>query len=148
VSPVQVVRQAVPEAHFRCPSQLRGALSLQTDAPLHDPGGVSVLPEQVAEPQAVPTLSTRQAPPPVQVPSVPHSLTLSTAHSLSGSSCSGMATQRPDSLSVLALLQATQVPVHALSQQTPSTQWSERHSPPSLHSTPSTFLFAQTWSAQ
>jgi hypothetical protein len=120
---VQVVAQVVAEAHSMLFEQGPGLPAAQVPLPLHWPRGVNVpSPEHEALPQAVPVTWKRQAPTPSHVPSRPHALFVSTAHSASGSVPALTARHRPSLAPVFVVEHAWHVPVHALSQHTPSTQ--------------------------
>jgi hypothetical protein len=92
-------------------------------------GGV---PPQVWLPHTVPDARWRHelevVPWPLQVPSFPQLLLVSTKQSPSGFVPAATGLHKPFVLLVFALEQAMQSPVQALSQQKPSTQWPLAHS--------------------
>src|SRR5262245_32326561 len=93
----------------------------------------SVVPLHIAGAHSVPAAYLRQAPWPSHIPSRLQLLTGSVAHSLSGSSLSGTSVQVP---TLPAMSHALQVPVQAVSQQTPSTQMPDSHCVRELHFCP------------
>jgi hypothetical protein len=126
---VQVVAQVVVEAQSMFPEQGPDVVAaIHVPLPLHFPVGVRVPLLQDECPQAVPVTCKRQAPRPSQVPSRPHSLEVSTEHSVSGSVPAETGRQRPLEAPVLAEEQAMQEPVQAFSQQKPSAHVPETHS--------------------
>jgi hypothetical protein len=118
--PVQVLRQ--PEAVQ--PYEPQDELLAGAQVPLPSQAGAAAnLPaSHDAVPQVVPAMRLRQAPAPSQVPSLPQPLGMSAVQSVSGSSPAGTDAQVPSAFLFLAALHATQVPLHSLLQQTPSTQ--------------------------
>ena len=100
---------------------------MHVPAPSQRPASICVDPVQLCEPQARPGAYSRQAPAPLQEPSVPQLDAPESAHWLSGSVLAGIAVQAPR-LPVRA--QDVQIPVHGPAQQTP---WAQN---PLLHSVP------------
>ncbi len=82
---------------------------------------------QEAPTQMVPTGYVRQAPAPLQLPSVPQLATPLSAHWISGSSPAGTLVQVP---TLPVRLQTWQVLEHGLPQQTPCAQMPDAHSAP------------------
>src|SRR5262252_6543749 len=76
----------------------------------------------------MPVAHLRQAPLPSHMPSLPQVDGVACVHSLSGSVPFVTGRQRPSARPVFAFTQALQVPVQAVSQQTPSTHWLLAHS--------------------
>lgn len=72
LSLVQVVTHALADAQAVPPGQARAELGVQVPLPSQLPAGVSVLTEQLAVPHDLVSGCTRQAPLPLQVPSLPH----------------------------------------------------------------------------
>jgi hypothetical protein len=98
----------------------------------HVPALVSVPFLHEAIPQGVPGAVCSQLPLPSQLPSLPHGPFA--AHWLFGACMpAGTLAQVPSALPVRALVQAMHVPVQALLQQTPSTQWPLVHPLSALH---------------
>ncbi len=91
----------------------------QALAALHVAAGVSVDPVQLAPTQVVPAAYLRQAPLPLQEPSVPHVAIPWSAHLFKGSCPDGTDAQVP---AVPASAHDAQVPAHAVEQQTPCWQ--------------------------
>ena len=100
----------------------------QMPAPLQVLAGWAVATEHDAAMHTVPCVHLRQAPPPSHMPSRPQVDVASGAHSSSGSVPPTIERQSPSAAAVLEAEQATQLPVQALSQQTPSTQLPLPHS--------------------
>ena len=98
--------------------------------------GTKPAPEHMAEKQTVPAGCLRQARAPSQVPTLVQVLGWSSEHSLSGSVLSSTGAHRPSSAPVLLRAQASQSPVQALPQQTPSTQAPEAHAAGEAHGWP------------
>jgi hypothetical protein len=84
----------------------------------------------------VPAIQRRHAPAPSHVPSNPQLSVDSCMHSLPGSVPAVTGRHRPSAAPVSAPAHALQPPVHAVSQQTPSTQLPLAHSEPALHTVP------------
>jgi hypothetical protein len=101
----------------------------QVPAPLHVLGGWYVETLHDSPMQAVPAVHLRQAPAPSHMPSWPQVDVACCAHSLSGSVPPMIGRHRPSAAAVFAFEQAAQLPLHADSQQTPSTQEPVLHSP-------------------
>ncbi len=107
-------------AHDRDGGAAQAPLASQADGPVY------TLPVQASPAQAVPGLYLRQAPPPLQRPSVPQLAAPVSLQTLRVSSApSGRLVQRPFDDGSEQLRQA---PPQAESQQTPSTQKLEAHS--------------------
>jgi hypothetical protein len=121
-APLHVLAQESP-VHM-LGAQLRMLPAVQTPAALQVLAAYSVDPVQRPGAHWVPAAYFRQAPLPLQAPSVPQVLTACCSHSLMGSWPSAMGLQAP---AVLAMSQAWQMPVQALLQQIPSTQKPELH---------------------
>jgi len=146
---VQVVAQAVADAHLKLPGQGELVVAgIQVPLPLHLPAGVRVEPLQVAPPHDVVWTCNRQPPAPSQVPSWPQALLVSVAHSLSGSVATLTALHSPLVLPVFALTQAMHRAGQLFSQHTPSTHEPEEHSRPALHVAPFVFFAAHAVPAQ
>jgi hypothetical protein len=94
------------------------------------------VPAQDSATQVLPDCHLRQAPAPSHWPSSPQVETSSAVHSPSGSVPAVTARQRPLAAPVLAFAQALQAPLHADSQQTPSTQLPVVHSTELAHAAP------------
>src|SRR5688572_18211276 len=92
-------------------------------------------------PQGVPSVCSRQAPAPSQPPARPQGAARSAGHSVLGSWASGTGVQLP---TAPGRLQAWQVEVQALPQQTPSTQKLLPHSSAVMQARPMVFLGRQT----
>jgi hypothetical protein len=105
--------------------------------PSQRPASVCVDPVQVWVPQARPGAYRRQAPAPLQEPSVPQVFGPESAHWFSGSVLAGMAVQTPR---VAVSAQDMQMPVHEPAQQTPCWQEPDAHSALAAQSAPITFL--------
>jgi hypothetical protein len=122
VSTLQLVVQALFEHMYGAQPCVGGIGAVQ--APVaHAFAFVSVLLMHEGFWQTVPLAYLRQAPAPSQDPSVPHEPTPESVHSLSGSLPAVMGPQVPSApLPFFTVVQATQVPLHALLQQTPSAQ--------------------------
>lgn len=141
---VHEVAQAVLEAHGRLLGHGAGVPAWHLPAPSQLPRGVLIPPEHETVPQLMPSGWKRHAPPVPQVPSNPHVLLVSRVHSASGSVPVVTSRQYPSATPVFAREHATQVPVHALSQQNPSTQLPDWHWLLPLHAVPMPFLPPQT----
>ena len=89
---------------------------MHVPAPSQRPASICVEPVQLCEPQARPGAYKRQAPAPLQEPSVPQLDAPESAHWFSGSVLAGMAVQAPR---VPARAHDEQIPVHEPAQQTP-----------------------------
>ena len=115
-----------PEAHVPLPSQWLAK--------------TAVFPEQEAPTHVVPAGQSRHAPAPSQLPSAPQVFCVMAVHSLSGSTPAEMNPQAPSRPApFLAVVQAWHVPVHAVSQQTPSAQWPLAQSVSTLQPRPLAF---------
>jgi hypothetical protein len=121
-STVQVVRQA-PVPHTKG-SHRDVVASWQVPVPLHERPDVSVDPVQLGATHGVPATYSRQAPAPLQVPSLAQPAAPASAHWFSGSWPLGTLVHVP---SVPAMAQERQVPVQALPQQIPCSQKPELH---------------------
>jgi hypothetical protein len=110
---------------------------MQVPPPSQRPASVCVEPVQVCVPHARPGAYSRQAPAPLQEPSVPHVFAPESAHWFSGSVFAGMAVQTPR---VAVSAQDMQIPVQEPTQQTPCWQDAEAHSALAVQSAPLTFL--------
>jgi hypothetical protein len=119
---------AVPQVP--APSQVRAGVNVAT---LHD-----------AATQTVPTVYLRHAPRPSHVPSSPHVDNGSAVHSASGSVPPMIALQTPLAWAVFEPAHAMQLPVHAVSQQKPSTQAPVEHCEGSVQAEPWPFTVVQT----
>ncbi|MGB8297794.1 MAG: hypothetical protein WCG85_20425 [Polyangia bacterium] len=120
---VHVVAQVVAEAHNILFGQGPGLPETQVPLPLHWLAGVNVpCPVHDEVLHGVPSTWKRQAPTPSQVPSRPQVLGAAAVHSLSGLVPAFTGRHRPSLAPVFVAEQAWHVPVHALSQHTPSTQ--------------------------
>ncbi len=109
------------------------ARAWQTPAPLQT-SAVAKLESQRVAPQLVPATSRRHAPFPSQVPSRPQLCAASTGQSLRGSLPFATSPQTPSApLPLPAAVQLWQSPLHALLQQTPSTQLPDAQSAALLH---------------
>jgi hypothetical protein len=119
-APAHVVRHAPAE-------QLYGAQLVplaevpQVPVPLQT-CGTTLEPWQIEEPHEVPDAKSWHAPAPSHWPVVPHVEAGCDAHSLSGSVPAAMGAHTPSEEPVLAAVHALHRPVHAVAQQTPSTQ--------------------------
>ncbi len=91
---------------------------------------------QRVRPQGVSTGKREQAPLPSQAPVLPQVLASSAGHSSSGSASAPMGPHTPSAPPVLAPTHASHSPEQSRSQQTPSAQNSEAHSPSSPHASP------------
>jgi hypothetical protein len=131
VSFAQLVAQAAP-AHWYAPHDVV-APGLHVPAPSQVEAACSCAVEQLAAPQTVPAIHLRQAPAPSQLPSVPQLEAAEAVHSLRGL-VPGSANLHVPTLFVA--LQVEQVPLQAVSQQTPSTQWPLPQSLASSHTVP------------
>ena len=109
----------------------------QVPVPLQVRAGVNVVPEQVEAAQVVPVACSRQAPLPLQNPSVPQLAAPWSAHWPSGSWPAGTEVQVP---SVPASAHDLQVPAHVLAQQIPSSHSAELHSAGAAQTAPIGFL--------
>jgi hypothetical protein len=120
-SAVQVVRQAAPAAsHLYFPHGPVVAAP-QTPAPSHARDDVNVDPVQLAAAHDVPMTYFRQAPAPLQVPSLPQVVAAAIGHCVATSGgCPVAIGEHVPTLP--AIEQDMQVPVHALLQQTLLTQ--------------------------
>jgi hypothetical protein len=131
----QLLRHWVPAA-----LQVKGAQAVvlpvgQLPLPSQLAGPVAVPPLQVASRQGVPAGHTRQAPAPLQVPSLPQVFMAVMGHIPLGSGVpAATLVQVPTDPVTVQLLQ---LPVQASLQQTPSTQLFDRHSGPELQLPPS-----------
>jgi hypothetical protein len=114
-------------------AQLRVVPGVQVPFPSQVPARVSVPAVQVGAVQTVPAWYLRQAPAPLQKPSLPQPAAPWSLHWPSGSCPSGTFRQVP---AEPARLHAWHVPVHAALQQTPCAQIPEAHSPPPAHAVP------------
>jgi hypothetical protein len=112
------------------PSQVRAGVNVET---LHD-----------AATQTVPKVYLRHAPLPSQVPSSPQVDAGSAVQSLSGSVPPTIPRQRPLAWAVFELAHAMQPPVHAVSQQKPSTQAPVEHWEGSVQAEPWPCTVVQT----
>lgn len=131
----QVVRQA-PAPHAKG-AQLVAVAVWQVPVPLHVRAGVNVVPAHVAATHCVPAPYSRQAPLPLQAPSVLQAAVPRSAHWFSGSCPAVTLVQVP---TVPASAHDWQVPPQAVPQQTPCAQKPDTHSPPAPHATPVDFL--------
>jgi hypothetical protein len=134
--PEQVVRQSLPLP------QTNGAQgsddpAMQVPTPSQVDASRRVEPVQLPAAQTVPWAYLRQAPAPSHIPSLPQLVAPSSAHSLAGSVPAGTGEQVP---TLPAMLQASQAPMQALSQQTPSAQIPLEHSPGAVQSAPIDFF--------
>ncbi len=116
----------VAASHTRLPGQLAGVTALQVPAPSQVAAGVSVAPVQLAAAHTVPLGQSRQCPAPSQRPSAKQPEAAVAAHWLAtaGAAPAGTGEQVP------ALPESAhdrQVPVQALSQQTPCAQKPDTH---------------------
>src|SRR6185437_12180696 len=110
-------------------AQLVIPLGVHEPAPSHTGALVSVEPEHEGEPQRVPIGYFAHAPLPSQEPFVPQLGAPWSSHSPSGSVPAAMVPQVPSAPPpFLAAVHAWQVPVQAVSQQTPSAQKALWHS--------------------
>jgi hypothetical protein len=105
--------------------------------PSQRPASVTVEPVQVWVVQALPGAYRRQAPEPLQNPSVPQLVAPESAHWFSGSSPAGTAVQTPR---VPVSPHDMQVPVQGLAQQYPCWHEPEAHSALATQMTPLTFF--------
>jgi hypothetical protein len=105
--------------------------------PSQRPASVCVEPVHVCAPHARPGGYSRQAPAPLQDPSVPQLEEPASAHWFSGSMLAGTAVQTPR---LPARAHDVQIPVQAPAQQTPCWHDPEAHSVPAAQSAPFTFL--------
>jgi len=112
------------------PSQVRAGVNVET---LHD-----------AATQIVPTVYFRHPPLPSHVPSSPQVDDGSAVHSLSGSVPPMIPRQSPLAWAVFEPAHAMQPPVHAVSQQKPSTQAPVEHWEGSVQAEPWPFTVVQT----
>jgi len=128
----QVVRQAPLVPHAKG-AQLDDITVWQVPVPLHVRACVNVVPEQVAAAHWVPAAYSRQAPAPLQAPSVLHAVAPRSEHWFSGSAPLGTLVQVP---TVPASAQDWQVAPQAVMQQTPCAQKPEPHSPLAPQATP------------
>jgi hypothetical protein len=113
----QVVPQTAP-AHWYAPHDVV-APALQVPAPSQVEAACSCAFEQLAARHWVPATHLRQAPAPSQVPSVPQLEAAEAVHSLRGLVPGSENLHVP---TLFVALQVWQVPLQAVSQQTPSTQ--------------------------
>ncbi len=111
----------------------------QTPAPSHVRAGVNVDTVHDWPTQVVPASQRRQAPAPSHVPSNPQLSVDSCMHSLPGSVPAVTGRHWPSAAPVIAAAHALQLPVHAVSQHTPSTQLPLAHSEPAAHTVPLVF---------
>jgi len=109
----------------------------QVPVPLQVRAGVNVAPVQLAATQVVPLAYRRQAPPPSQLPSVPHVDEPLSAHWPSGSMPAGTSTHVP---AVAAIPHDRQLPEQAVRQQVPCSQKLLEHSAAAVHAAPFGFL--------
>lgn len=105
----------------------------QVPLPSHAAAGVTVEPLQVAPAHAVPAAYFWQAPLPLQKPLVPQVVAPASLQWASGSCPAGTATQVPTEP---VRLQALQIPVQAVAQQTPCAQNPELQVAPVAHAVP------------
>jgi hypothetical protein len=143
---VQLVRQSPPPQTNG--AQLWVVPATQVPAPSQRAARVLVDPVQLWTVHTVPDAYLRQAPIPSQVPSLPQVATASITHSLSGSVPTETGRHRPSGSPVRDAAQAAQRPAHADSQQTPSTQKADEHSPAAAQPAPFTFFGVQVVPAQ
>ena len=106
--------------------------STQFPAPSQRSLGCSVVPEQVWVTHTVPATKFWHVLEPLHVAQEPHSF--------SGSNPAPMGVQVPSP----ETLHTSQVPLHAVEQQTPSTQLPERHCPALVQVSPPALLFTHT----
>ena len=134
MSVVQLVPQAVP-THTYEPHEVALA-TMQLPEPSHDwPVCQPLL--QVVAPHAVPCGCSAQAPAPLHVPMVLQVVDAVLAHSFCGSVALAIGPHTPlFPEPLIAALQAVHGPVHAVSQQKPSTQLPEAHCVPVVHAAP------------
>jgi hypothetical protein len=168
-SAVQLVRQ-VPSVSHACGQQDELACAVQLPSPLHNGAGVYVDPVHESLPQVYVLDQYLQAPAPLHSPSWSHESLAVSAHSFFGSCPSlvfpqapapSQTWQRPHSVGTGSVLLGTKVhvpndpdwlhirhvPLHALSQHTPSTQKPDVHSLAPMQARPSAFLFSHVPSA-
>ena len=119
---LQLMPQAAPL--HRKPGQVRVPPAVQLPAPLQLEAAVSVKPVQLALPQLVPLGNSLHAPLPLQPPERPQLLEACAGHSPPGSMPSGIGVQVP---AEPPRLQAWQIWLQAVAQQTPSTQVALAH---------------------
>jgi hypothetical protein len=124
-------------AHALWPQLTAVPPETQAPAPLQTLAGVNVDPEQVAAAQVVLDPKYSQAPRPSQLPSNPQLVVVAAVQSLLGSKPMVTGAQVPSACPVEAFVQAWQVPVQALSQQTSSREQNpDEHSVPAAHPLP------------
>lgn len=116
----------------------------QTPAPSQVLAGVNVDTVHDAPTQVVPATQRRHAPAPLHEPSNPQLKVVSCGHSLRGSVPALAGRHWPLAAPVSAAAHALQLPVHAVSQHTPSTQLPLAHSGPAAHTVPSVFGVTHT----
>ena len=134
---VQLVPHAVADAQSKFPGHAAVVVPVtQVPLPSHAALDVRIPLLQLELPQPLPATCKRHAPAPLHMPSWPQTLTVSTAHSLSGSVPALTGKHWPLGSPVFALEQAMQLPPHALSQHAPSTQNPETHSLATLQVAP------------
>ena len=142
---VQLVPHAVADAQPKFPGHAAVLVPVtQVPLPLHDPLDVNIPLLQVELPQLLPATCNRHAPAPLHMPSCPQALPVSTAHSLSGSVPALIGRHFPSCPPVFKAEHAMQLPLHALSQQSPSTHDPEEHSLLVLQVVPFAFVSWQT----
>jgi hypothetical protein len=129
---VQVVRQAPPVPQAKG-AQLDAVTVWQVPVPLQVRACVKVVPVQVGIAHCVPAAYSRQAPAPLQEPSVLQAVAPRSAHWFSGSVPFCTMVQVP---TVPVSAHDWQVPPHAVMQQTPCAQKPEPHSPLAPQATP------------
>jgi hypothetical protein len=137
VLPLQVTLHA-PVPHLNG-SHIVVTPARQSPAPSQVLAWVSVDPAQAAARQMVPATCCRQAPAPLQVPSLPHDDAGAAGHwvATAGGLPAAIGEQVP---TVPVRLQDRQVPEQPTLQQTPCSQWVEVHSEPEVQVAPFGFL--------
>jgi len=108
----------------------------QTPAPSQVLAGVNVDTVHDAPTQVVTAVHRRHAPAPSHMPSRPQLKVVSCVHSLPGSVPAVTGRHRPLAAPVIAPAHALQLPLHAVSQHTPSTQLPLAHSEPAPQTVP------------
>jgi hypothetical protein len=127
----QVVLQAVaPQVNG---TQLDDVTVWQVPVPLHVRAGVAVVPEQDGATHCVPATYRRQAPAPLQVPSLPQVAAPASVHWFSGSAPAATLVHVP---SVPASAHDLHVAVHAVAQQMLWAQMPLAQSPLAVHAVP------------
>ena len=137
LSSVHAVEHAVAP-HMYAPHD-RSVTVWHVPAPSHVLAGVNVDTVHDWPTQVVPAGQRRHAPAPSHVPSSPQLNVVSCWHSLAGSVPAVTGRHRPLAAPVNPPAHALQLPLHAVSQHTPSTQLPLPHSEPAAHTAPLAF---------